>query len=144
MLQCKTIYPNKTSLSFSDRSIYYLMVEKMLLLWLNSKASGEQFTMWLWWTTVRSFSHILCKLYFPSEWLNIFCFLCARCWLCCCDWITKREGNISLLYFICNRQTCYVYISVLIFGWMDMIPFLKGKGINKKNNYLYWFSSHYF
>ena len=28
MLQCKTIYPNKTSLSFSDRSMYYLIVEK--------------------------------------------------------------------------------------------------------------------
>ena len=27
-LQCKTIYQNETSLSFSDRSIYYLMVEK--------------------------------------------------------------------------------------------------------------------
>ena len=29
MLQCKTIYQNKTSLSFSNRSINYLMVEKV-------------------------------------------------------------------------------------------------------------------
>ena len=44
MLQYKTIYPNKTSLSFSGRSIYDLMVEKMFLLWLYSKACVEHFT----------------------------------------------------------------------------------------------------
>ena len=28
MLQCRTIYPKKTSLSFSDRAVYFLAVEK--------------------------------------------------------------------------------------------------------------------
>ena len=135
MLQCKTIYTNKTLLSFSDRSIYDLMVEKMLLLWLNSKACEEH---WITWTTVRNFSHILSLPYFSSEWFSIFCFLlCARCWLCCCGWITKLEGSISLPYLIGNRQICYSYISALIFGWRDVIPFLKGNDINKKPVIIY-------
>ena len=48
--------------------------KKVLLLWLNSKVWGEHFTIWLWWTTVRSFSHILSKLHFPSELFSIFLF----------------------------------------------------------------------
>ena len=43
-------------LSFSNRSAYDLIVEKVLLLWLNSIACGEHFTIWLWQATVRSFS----------------------------------------------------------------------------------------
>ena len=70
---------------------------------------------------------------FPVNGLVSFCFLlCARCWICCCGWITKLEGSISLPYCIGNRQISYSYISALIFGWMDVIPFLKGNGINKK------------
>ena len=46
----------------------------ILLLWLNSKVWEEHFTIWLWWITVRSFSHMLSKLYFPSEWYSIFLF----------------------------------------------------------------------
>ena len=65
---------NKTSLSFLDRSIYDLMVEKLLPLWLNSKACGEHFTVWLSCTTVRTFSHILSFPYSPSEWFNMFLF----------------------------------------------------------------------
>ena len=138
MLQFKTIYPNETSLYFSDKSIYYLMVEKMLLLWLNSKACGEHFTIWLWWATVRSFSHIFSLPYFPSKRFSTFYFLpCARCFLCCCGWITKLEGSISLPYLIDNRQICYSYVSTLIFGWMERIPFLKGNGIHKKPIIIY-------
>ena len=139
MLQCKTIYPNKTSLlPFSDRSIYYLMEEKMLLLWLNSKACGEHFTIWPWWATVRSVvTSCLCPT-FPVNDLALFCFLlCARCWLCCCGWITKLKRSISPPYLIGNRQICYLYISAIIFGWMDVIPFLKGNGINKKPIIIY-------
>ena len=134
MLQWKTIYWNETSLSFSYRSIYDLMVEKMLLLWLNFKACGEHFTIWLWWATVRSFSHILLLPYFSI----LFCFLVhARCLLCCCGWITKLEGNISLPYLIGNHQICYSYISALMFGWMDVMPVPKGNDINKKPIIIY-------
>ena len=47
---------------------------KLLLLWLSSKVWVEHFTIWLWWTIVRSFSYILFKFYFPSEWFSIFLF----------------------------------------------------------------------
>ena len=105
----------------------------MLLLWLNSKACGEHFTIWLWWATGRRFSHILSLPYFPSEWFSFFCFLlCTRCLFCCCGQITKVEGSISLPYLIGNWQICYSYVSTLIFGWMNVIPFLIGNGINKK------------
>ena len=131
MLQCKTIYPNKTSLSFRDRSIYGLMVVKMLLLLLNFKAWEEHFTIWLSWATLRRFSHILPLPYFSSEWFSIFCFLlCAKCWLCYCGWITKFEGSISRPYLLGNHQRCHLFNSALIFGWM-------GNGINKKPIIIY-------
>ena len=39
----------------------------------------EHFTIWLWCTTVRSFSHILSLPYFPSERVIIFfAFWCVR------------------------------------------------------------------
>ena len=109
--------------------------KKMLLLWLNFKAWGKHFTIWPWWTTVKSFC---LSSTFPVNDSVFFCFLlCARCWLCCCGWITKLDGKISLPYLIGNRQRCYAYISALSFGWMYMIPFLKGNGINKKPNIIY-------
>ena len=75
---------------------------------------------------------------FPVNGLVFFCFLlCVRCWLCCCGCITKLEGSILLPYLIGNRQLCYSYISALIFGWIDVIPFLKGNGINKKPIIIY-------
>ena len=40
MLYFKTIHPNKTSVSFSNKSIYDLMVEKMFL-WLQFKEGGS-------------------------------------------------------------------------------------------------------
>ena len=58
--------------------------------------------------------------------------MCERCWLCCCGSITKLEGSISLPYLIGYRQICCSYVSALNFWWMDVIPFLKGNGINKK------------
>ena len=75
---------------------------------------------------------------FPVNNLAFFCFLlCARCWLCCCDWITKLKGSISPTYLIGIHQICYLYISALIFEWMDVILFLKGNGINKKPIIIY-------
>ena len=52
--------------------------------------------------------------------------LCVRCWDC--RWV------VSLLYLTGSRQAGYWYSSALIFGWLDMIPVLKGNGINKKPN----------
>ena len=43
----------------------------------------------------------------------------------------------SLPHLMGNRQICYSYISVLIFGWMDVITFLKGEGTNKKPIIIY-------
>ena len=137
MLQCKTIYPNKTLLSFSDKSIYYLMVEKMLLLWLNSKACGEHFTILGGQLSEVLVTSCLCPT-FPVNGLVFFCFLlCGRSWLCCCGWITKLEGRVSLPYLIGNRQISYSYISALIFGWMDVMPFLKRNGSNKRPIIIY-------
>ena len=75
---------------------------------------------------------------FPVNVLVFFCFLlCAWYWLCCCGWITKLEGSILLPYVIGSRQICYSYISALIFGWRDVILFLKRNGINWKRITIY-------
>ena len=118
MLQWKTIYPSKTLLSFSDRSIYYLMVEKNVVAMAKFQSVRGAFHHLTFMDNCQKFCVTSCvSPTVPVNDLAFFCFLlCTRCWLCCCGWITQLEENISLPYLIGNRQTLYAYISALIVG----------------------------
>ena len=116
-------------MSFSDRSIWLNGGKNVTAMAKFQGVSPSDFDRQM---SEVLFTSCLCPT-FPVNGLVFFCFLlCVRCLLCYCGCVTKLEGSISLPYLIGNLQICYSYISALIFGWMDVIPFLKGNGINKK------------
>ena len=124
---------NKTLLSFSDRSIYFLMAEKMLLLWLNSIVWGEHF--------IIDFDGQLSEILvtsclsstFPVNDIVFFVF-------CCVQGVAFVAVAALLSLKVIARDAIYLH-----FFWENGYDTsLKGNGINKKNNYyLYWFSSDF-
>ena len=83
----------------------------------NSKSRADNLIIYLWLTTARNFSHISLS-YFPSEWFRTSLFFAVCDVLGLCIYIKKRKGCISLLNLIGNHETCYPYITALMFGWM--------------------------
>ena len=111
-LEFKTIL-----LSLWDRSIYALWQKKCFAMGKNSKSRPDNLIIYLWLTTARNFSHISLS-YFPSEWFRTSLFFAVCDVLGLCIYIKKRKGCISLLNLIGNHETCYPYITALMFGWM--------------------------
>ena len=94
MQHCNTIYRNKPSLSFSDRSIYDLMVEEILLLIAKLQSiSTSNFDVQMSEILVIL---CLCPTYSVNDLVIFTLLLRAKCCGCFCGWITKRKWSISL------------------------------------------------
>ena len=79
MLQCKTIYPSKTLLSFSDRSIYYLMMEKNVVAMAKFQSVRGAFHHLTFMDNCQKFCVTSCvSPTVPVNDLAFFVFCCVR------------------------------------------------------------------